>query len=37
VMTATTRIRQAGFTDVVDTEDMLLEILAEFRERKIIP
>ncbi|MEO1090045.1 MAG: SDR family oxidoreductase [Pseudomonadota bacterium] len=37
VMTATTRIRQAGFQDVVDSEDMLLDILTAFRRERIVP
>lgn len=37
VMTSTTKIRQAGFHEVVDSEDMLVRILGEFRDKKIIP
>jgi nucleoside-diphosphate-sugar epimerase len=37
VMTATTKIRQTGFHDVVDSEDMLADILTRFRRDRIIP
>ncbi|TMV85853.1 SDR family oxidoreductase [Thioclava sp. BHET1] len=37
VISATTRIRQAGFAATVDSEEMFLALLDEFRERKVIP
>ena len=37
VMSATTRIRQAGLTDVVDSEEMFRRQFAEFRAKKILP
>jgi nucleoside-diphosphate-sugar epimerase len=37
VVSSTTRIRQAGFHDVVDSTDMFLRLFQEFRERKVIP
>ncbi|MCG2842592.1 SDR family oxidoreductase [Sandaracinobacter sp. RS1-74] len=37
VITATTKIRQAGFADVVDSEAMFLGLFDAFRARKIIP
>lgn len=37
LMLATTRLRQAGFHEVLDTEDMLLRQLAQYREAKILP
>ncbi|WP_269522984.1 SDR family oxidoreductase [Coraliomargarita parva] len=37
VISSTTRIRQAGFHDVVDSESMFLRLFDEFRERKVIP
>lgn len=37
VISSTTRIRQAGFTDVVDSEEMFLRLIDDFRERKVIP
>ncbi|MEG6509512.1 SDR family oxidoreductase [Methyloligella sp. 2.7D] len=37
VISSTTRIRQAGFGSVVDSEAMFLRLIDEFRERKIIP
>ncbi|WP_138465761.1 SDR family oxidoreductase [Poseidonocella sp. HB161398] len=37
VISSTTRIRQAGFGTVVDSEAMFLRLVNEFRERKIIP
>jgi nucleoside-diphosphate-sugar epimerase len=32
-----TKARRAGFTEFVDTEQMLFEIFADFRRRRIIP
>jgi hypothetical protein len=32
-----TKIRTAGFHDVVDTEDLYLAILREYREARILP
>ena len=37
VMTSTTKARQFGFHDVVDTEDMFCRLLRRFREEKIVP
>lgn len=37
VISSTTRIRQAGFAPVVDSEQMFLRLIDEFRERKVIP
>ena len=37
VMSSTTKIRQAGFAEVLDSEEMFLRLFAEFREARIIP
>ncbi len=37
VISSTTRIRQAGFTPVVDSEKMFLQLIDDFRKRKVIP
>ncbi|MCX8999400.1 SDR family oxidoreductase [Rhizobiaceae bacterium BDR2-2] len=37
VICSTTKIRQAGFQDVVDSEAMFLRLFDEFRARKVIP
>jgi nucleoside-diphosphate-sugar epimerase len=37
VMTSTTRIRQAGFHDVVDSETMFLDLFWRFRQARILP
>lgn len=37
VISSTTKLRQAGFADVVDSEEMFLRMFAEFRRRKVIP
>jgi len=37
VMSSTTKIRQAGFHPVVDTQDMMLSQLSHYREKKILP
>ena len=37
VISSTTKIRQAGFAEVVDSEEMFLRMFAEFRRRKVIP
>ena len=37
VISSTTKIRQAGFADVVDSKEMFLRMLADFRDRRIIP
>ncbi len=37
VMSDTLKIRRAGFHEGVDSEDMLLRLLAEFRTRRIVP
>ena len=36
-MTSTTKIRQAGFHEVVDSEEMFLRLFAAFRAARIIP
>lgn len=37
VMASTTKARQFGFGDCLDTEDMFLEILKQMQDKKIIP
>ena len=37
VISSTTRIRQAGFGEVVDSTQMFLRLFQEFRERRVIP
>lgn len=37
VISATTKLRQAGFAEVVDSEEMFLRMFAEFRRRRVIP
>jgi nucleoside-diphosphate-sugar epimerase len=37
VITSTTKLRRAGFNDVVDTEEMFLAHLARYREARILP
>ena len=37
VMTSTTKARQFGFHDVVDTEEMFCRLLRRFREERIVP
>jgi len=37
VMTHTLKLRQAGFPDCIDSEDMFLGQFARFREMKVIP
>lgn len=37
VMSSTTKIRQAGFQDVLDSEQMFLGLLTQFRKERIIP
>ena len=37
VMTSTTKARQHGFHDVVDSEEMLLRLLTQFRRERIVP
>ncbi len=37
VMTSTTKARQHGFHDVVDSEDMFLRLLTRFRVERIVP
>ena len=36
-MTDTLKIRRAGFTEGVDSEEMLLSILSDLRARRIVP
>lgn len=37
VMSSTTKIRQAGFHEVQDSEEMFLRLFAEFRAARVIP
>ncbi len=37
VMTSTTKARQHGFHDVVDTEEMFVRLLKQFRAERIVP
>ncbi|GAA3894515.1 MULTISPECIES: SDR family oxidoreductase [Gibbsiella] len=37
VIASTTKIRQAGFHDVVDSTEMFIRLFEEFRARKVIP
>lgn len=37
VMTSTLKIRQAGFHEYVDSEEMFLRLFAQFRRMKVIP
>ena len=37
VMTNVTKSRQHGFQDVVDTQDMFVRLLRQFREQRIVP
>ena len=37
VMTSTTKARQHGFHDVVDSEEMFLRLLRQFRDERIVP
>lgn len=37
VMTDTLKIRKAGFTDCLDSEDMFLDLFREFKEMRVIP
>ena len=37
VMTSTTKARQHGFYDVVDSEDMFVRLLLQFRNQRIVP
>jgi len=37
VISSTTKLRQAGFADVVDSEEMFLRMFEEFRRRRVIP
>jgi len=37
VMTSTTKARQHGFHDVVDSEAMFIRLLKQFREERIVP
>lgn len=37
VISSTTKIRKAGFHDMIDTEEMILDQLKEFQGRKILP
>lgn len=37
VMSSTTRLRQAGFAEAIDTEQMILDHMTELQARRIIP
>ena len=37
IMSSTTRLRQAGFHDVIDSEAMFLHQLRQYRDAKILP
>ena len=37
VMTSTTKARQHDFQDVVDTEEMFVRLLKQFRTERIVP
>ena len=37
VMTSTTKARQHGFHDVVDSEEMFVRLLRQFRSERIVP
>ena len=37
VMTSTTKARQHGFHDVVESEEMFIRLLKQFREERIVP
>jgi nucleoside-diphosphate-sugar epimerase len=37
VMTSTIKIRQAGFNDCIDSEEMFLRVFKEFQDRNVIP
>jgi nucleoside-diphosphate-sugar epimerase len=37
VVSSTTKIRQAGFGDVIDSREMFLRMLTDFRRRRLIP
>ena len=37
VMTSTTKARQHGFHDVVDSEEMFVRMLTQFRSERIVP
>jgi len=37
IMTDTSKIRRAGFTEYVDSEEMVVELMRQFRRDKIVP
>lgn len=37
VVSSTTKIRQAGFGNIVDSKEMFLRMLGDFRQRRLIP
>jgi len=37
VMSSTIKARQPGFHDVVDSEEMLVRLLRQFRSERIVP
>jgi hypothetical protein len=37
VITSTTKLRRAGFHEIVDTEDMFIAQMSRYREAKILP
>jgi nucleoside-diphosphate-sugar epimerase len=37
IMTSTTKIRRAGFHDVLDSEEAIVDMLVDFRRKRIVP
>ena len=37
VVVSTIKLRQAGFQDCIDTEDMLIELLTQYQDEGILP
>jgi hypothetical protein len=37
IMSDTSKIRRAGFHECIDSEEMMLKLLADFRAQKIVP
>ena len=37
VVVSTIKLRQAGFQDCIDTEDMLIELLTQYQDERILP
>jgi len=36
-MTSTTKVRRHGFHEVVDSEEMFVRLLGQFRSERIVP